>query len=184
MAQQRFIGKDKRTQISLNSQNYLSGDRVRAYARLYQEGYEPWDEEQVRGVYKTGDGLEYEVMLKAVVGKPGLYFGEFIAPDAGQYQFHVTPAPENKRDFTVVETTLEMSETAMNARLMEDLAAQTGGKFFREENLFDLANVIDTKRVTVPSRMEIELWATPLYFLLIMMVVTIEWILRKFSYLK
>ena len=184
MAQQRFIGEDKRTQISLNSQNYLSGDRVRAYARLYQEGYEPWDEEQIRGVYSTGDGSQSEVMLKAVVGKPGLYFGEFIAPTAGQYQFHVAPAPETKRDFTVVETTLEMAETAMNVGLMEDLATQTGGKFFREEGLYGLANAIDTKKVTVPSRMEIELWATPLYFLFIMIVVTIEWILRKFSYLK
>ena len=184
MAQQRFIGEDKRTQISLNSQNYLSGDRVRAYARLYQEGYEPWDEEQVRGVYATSDGTQSEVMLKAVVGKPGLYFGEFIAPAAGQYQFYVAPAPETKRDFTVVETTLEMAETAMNVGLMEDLATQTGGKFFREEGLYELANSIDAKKVTVPSRMEIELWATPLYFLLIMIVVTIEWILRKFSYLK
>ena len=33
MAQQRFIGADKRTQISLNSQNFLTGDRVRVYAR-------------------------------------------------------------------------------------------------------------------------------------------------------
>ena len=184
MAQQRFIGEDKRTQISLNSQNYLAGERVRAYARLYQEGYEPWDEEQVRGVYTTGNGSLSEVMLKAVVGKPGLYFGEFVAPSAGQYQFYVAPAPETKRDFTVVETTLEMSETAMNARLMEDLAKQTGGKFFREENLYDLVNQIKTKKVIVPSRVEIELWATPLYFLLIMVVVTIEWIVRKFSYLK
>ena len=96
----------------------------------------------------------------------------------------MAPAPETKRDFTVVETTLEMSETAMNARLMEDLAAQTDGKFFREENLYDLVNEIKTKKVIVPSRVEIELWATPLYFLFIMVVVTIEWIVRKFSYLK
>ena len=184
MAQQRFIGEDKRTQISLNSQNYLSGEPVRAYARLYQEGYEPWDEEQIRGVYTKGDGLQKEVMLKAVVGKPGLYFGEFSAPAAGQYQIHVATAPETKRDFTVVETSLEMAETAMNAGLMENLATQTGGKFFREEGLHELVKAIDTKKVTVPSRMEIELWATPLYFLLIMIVVTIEWILRKFSYLK
>ena len=42
MAQQRFIGTDKRTQISLNKQNYMTGDRVRVYARLYQAGYEPF----------------------------------------------------------------------------------------------------------------------------------------------
>ena len=55
-------------------------------------------------------------------------------------------------------------------------------------NHFPIKNVIEaqikTKKVIVPSRVEIELWATPLYFLLIMVVVTIEWIVRKFSYLK
>ena len=184
MAQQRFIGADKRTQISLNSQNYMTGDRVRAYARLYQEGYEPFDEEEVSGVYTSADGRQSEVMLKVVVGQPGLFFGEFIAPAAGQYQFHLEPSPETKRDFTVVEASLEMAETAMNANLMENLATLTKGRFFREEDLHELPGAIKAERVGVQSRMEVELWSTPLYFILILLVVTVEWVVRKFSYLK
>ena len=79
---------------------------------------------------------------------------------------------------------MELSETAMNAKLMEDLAQQTGGRFFREENLHELAESISAKKVTVDSLREVELWATPLYFILIMLVVTIEWVVRKFSHLK
>ena len=184
MAQQRFIGADKRTQISLNSQNYMTGDRVRAYARLYQEGYEPFDEEEVSGVYTSIDGRQSEVMLKVVEGQPGLFFGEFIAPAAGQYQFHLEPSPETKRDFTVAEASLEMAETAMNANLMENLAALTKGRFFREEDLHELPGAIKAERVGVQSRMEVELWSTPLYFILILLVVTVEWVVRKFSYLK
>jgi len=184
MAQQRFIGADKRTQISLNSQNYMTGDRIRAYARLYQEGYEPFDDEEVSGVYSSADGSQSEVMLKVVEGQPGLFFGEFIAPAAGQYQFHLEPSPETKRDFTVAEASLEMAETAMNANLMEDLATMTKGRFFREEDLHELAGAIKADRVGVQSRMEVELWATPLYFILILLMVTVEWVVRKFSYLK
>ena len=184
MAQQRFIGADKRTQISLNSQNYMTGDRIRAYARLYQEGYEPFDDGEVSGVYSSTDGSQSEVMLKVVEGQPGLFFGEFIAPAAGQYQFHLEPSPETKRDFTVAEASLEMAETAMNANLMEDLATMTKGRFFREEDLHELAGAIKADRVGVQSRMEVELWATPLYFILILLMVTVEWVVRKFSYLK
>ena len=94
------------------------------------------------------------------------------------------PSPETKSDFTVVEASLEMAETAMNAKLMEDLATLTKGRFFREEDLHELTGAIKAKRVGVQSRMEVELWATPLYFILILLVVTVEWVVRKFSYLK
>ena len=125
-----------------------------------------------------------QVMLKVVEGQPGLFFGEFIAPAAGQYQFHLAPSPETKRDFTVAEASLEMAETAMNANLMENLATLTKGRFFREEDLHELPGAIKAERVGVQSRMEVELWSTPLYFILILLVVTVEWVMRKFSYLK
>lgn len=186
MAQQRFIGADKRVQISLDNQNYNVGDRVRVYARLYQEGYEPSLEEVLRGVVTTtGDGdRQSEVPLKAVDGQLGLFFGEFVAPSAGQYQFHLQETPDQKRDFTVAENNLEMAETAMNVKLMQDVATLTRGQFFREEDLHKLVETIASNPATVESRLELELWATPLYFLLILFVVTVEWVLRKWSYLK
>ena len=47
-----------------------------------------------------------------------------------------------------------------------------------------LVDAIQATPVEVRSREEIELWAHPLYFILILLVVTIEWVIRKFSYLK
>ena len=137
----------------------------------------------------------------------GLYYAEFPAPAAGQYKFHLQPAPDTQRDFTVVETSVELAETAMNAQLMAELAAQSASElagatdlrdlpghspsatehnpwFFREENLAQLVGAIKATPVDVRSRKEIELWAHPLYFILILLVVTIEWVVRKFSYLK
>ena len=158
---------------------------MRVFARLYQAGYEPFAEEEVGGVYTSAtDGTQDRMMLKVVAGKPGLYLGEFIAPAAGQYQFHVESSPETKHDFTVTEASLEMAETAMNANLMENLATLTKGRFFREEDLHELPGAIKAERVGVQSRMEVELWSTPLYFILILLVVTVEWVVRKFSYLK
>ena len=192
MAQQRFIGADKRTQITLNKQNYMTGDRVRVYARLYQAGYEALDAEEyptVNGYYESAGGQRTEVNLKQVSGQSGLYYNEFIAPAAGQYKFFVDPNVQAgdtpaKVAFSVTETSLERSETAMNEKLLEELAGATGGKFYREENLRTLADSITTEKVTVDSRLEKELWATWLYFGLLMLVVTVEWVVRKFSFLK
>jgi hypothetical protein len=67
---------------------------------------------------------------------------------------------------------------------MQDVATLTRGQFFREEDLHKLVETIASNPATVESRLELELWATPLYFLLILLVVTVEWVLRKWSYLK
>jgi len=47
-----------------------------------------------------------------------------------------------------------------------------------------LPQTISQKTERVRSPLEVELWASPLYFILLLMVVTGEWVLRKISYLK
>ncbi|HKQ37820.1 MAG TPA: hypothetical protein VJ063_07060, partial [Verrucomicrobiae bacterium] len=60
----------------------------------------------------------------------------------------------------------------------------TGGAFFREEDLHKLPETISQRTEKVRSPLEVELWSSPFYFLLLLSVVTAEWVLRKFSYLK
>jgi hypothetical protein len=113
-----------------------------------------------------------------------MYRGEFIAPSAGAYGFWVEPDPATQLDFNVTEPKFEFGETAMNEGLLRELAGMTGGQFFREEDLYKLPDTISAKTERVRSPLEVELWASPLYFLLMLSVVTAEWVLRKLSHLK
>ena len=72
----------------------------------------------------------------------------------------------------------------MNETLLRDIAATTGGAFLREEDLYRLPDMISRNSEKVRSPVEIDLWASPLYFLLLVGIVTFEWILRKRAYLK
>jgi hypothetical protein len=183
---QRLLGVSKKTQLNTDRQNYMTGDRVTVYARLYAEGYEPVVDPAVKGIYglKDGAGPKAEVTLRPIPEQAGLYRGEFIAPAAGAYQFFVERDPNAPLDFNVTEPKFEFGETAMNESLLRELAATTGGAFFREEDLHKLPEVIQQKTERVRSPLEVELWASPLYFLLLIGVVTVEWVLRKMSYLK
>ena len=87
-------------------------------------------------------------------------------------------------DFNVTEPRFEFGETAMNEALLKDLANVTGGQFFREEDLHKLPDAISAKTERVRSPMEVELWASPLYFIMMLLVVSVEWVLRKLSHLK
>ena len=72
----------------------------------------------------------------------------------------------------------------MNEQLLRDMAAKTGGAFFREENLHELTAAIPDSNREISIPMERELWSSWIYFLLLLLVVSAEWVIRKLSYLK
>jgi hypothetical protein len=183
---QRLLGGSKRTQLTTDRQNYLSGDRVSVYARLYSVGFDPVQESSVTAIYaiKGGQSAQQQVTLRPVPEQPGLYRSEFIAGAPGNYEFYVDQDPATRLDFAVTEPKFELGETAMNEPLLRDIATLTGGVFFREENLQKLPETISQRTEKVRSPLEVELWSSPFYFLLLLSVVTAEWVLRKFSYLK
>ena len=143
-------------------------------------------EPSVKGFHalKSGQGPRPEVTLRPIPEQPGLYRAEFVAPAPGNYQFWVEQDPNALLDFNITEPKFELGETAMNEPLLQEIALATGGAFFREENLYQLPETISVKTERVRSPLEVELWSSPFYYLLLLGVVTAEWILRKMSYLK
>jgi hypothetical protein len=184
---QRLLGGSKRTQLTCDRQNYMTGERITLYARLYTSSYEPLQDATVRGLYglrQGGTARRGELVLRAIPEQPGLYRGEFTAPTPGQYQFFVEQDLNTPLDFNVTEPRMELMDTAMNQGLLTDLARATGGAFLREEDLFRLPELIAARTEHVKSPMEIELWSSPFYYLLMLSVLAAEWLLRKRSQLK
>jgi hypothetical protein len=187
LAIQRLLGSSRRIQLATDRQNYMTGERVAVYARLYTSTYEPVQDPVVKGVFglrARGAGRSTDVTLRSMPEQPGLYRGEFVAPPPGQYQFFVEQDLNTPLDFNVTEPRFELSEPAMNEGLLRELAQVTGGAFLREEDLYRLPELVAARTEGVKSPMEVELWCSPLYFLLLLGVVSLEWILRKRSQLK
>jgi len=182
-----LLGVSKRTQLSSDKQNYLTGDRVTIFARLYTGvGFDPVQEASVKGLFaaKGNTGPRGEFTLRPVPEQPAMYRGELIAPAAGLYTLSVESDPQTTLDLSVTEPKFEFGETAMNELLLKELATVTGGHYFREENLRQLPDTISAKTERVQSPLEVELWASPLYFIVMLTVVSAEWVLRKMSHLK
>lgn len=186
LALPRLLGGNKRIQLTTDRQNYLAGDRVTLYARLYSSAFEAVQEPVVKGSFaKRGENASgTEVLLRPLSDQPGLYRGEFIAGAAGDYQFAMELDPTSVLDFTVIEPQFELGDTAMNEPLLQQMAKATGGAFFREEDLYKLPETLNARSEKVRSPLEVELWASPLVFLILLGLVTVEWVIRKLSYLK
>jgi hypothetical protein len=141
---------------------------------------------------REGDSLPREVTLRAIPGTPGYYRAEFTAADEGSYRLKLPGSGGGEEaaatgggvDITVRSSDKEFAQTAMNAQLLREIAESTGGAFLREEDLYKLPGLLAVEPRTIASTKESELWASPIYFIFLLIPLTFEWLLRKWSELK
>lgn len=184
MALPHLLGESRRTQLVADKKSYSVGDRMTIYARLYNQRYDPIDDQTVRGQMKDEKGVSQSVILKQVPGQPGMYRAEMTASTAGKYKFSVDSDPTVGLDLPIVEPRLEFTDTAMNETLLRTMCETSRGAFFREEDLHKLPNAITSPAEKVRSSIDVEIWSTPVFFLLALIFAGAEWALRKTSYLK
>jgi hypothetical protein len=181
MALVHLLGGAKHTQLSTDRQSYCTGDRVIVLARLYAADFEPISEPLVRGSFSPHGN---DVQLRPEPGQRGLYRGEFIAPAPGKYEFHLDRDPDTHVNFDVLAPVHELGDTALNESMLREMAALTGGAYFNTDNLSKLPATVDHRVEHIRSQQEIPLWSSPLMFLVAVLIVTVEWVLRKRSHLK
>jgi len=186
MALTHLLGGAKRTQLSANRQNFSTGDRVTIYARLYTASFEPVNETLVRGYFapRESTATGTEVLLRPLPDQAGMYRGEFVAPAPGNYKFHLDRDQATQLDFNVLAPQFEMGDTAMDEALLKDMAKLSGGQYLREDDLRRLPEIIGRRSDKVASTQEVEVWSSPVCFLLLLALAATEWILRKLSQLK
>ncbi len=85
--------------------------------------------------------------------------------------------------FTVGESEVEFLNTRMDARLLREIAQKTGGAFLTPNEIGDLHKFIsslpDFKPAVVERRKEYILWSRIEPLLIVIILLSIEWFLRK-----
>jgi hypothetical protein len=209
----RLLGASRLTQLTTERKHYVSGERVTIAGRLYRSGFQPVIDPTVKGTVTikpdqpgsaAATDLKKDVSLQANAAKPGYYEGEIVVTTPGIYTFSTEIDPSSALDFQVTEPRFEFGETALNLPLLQKMADTSGGALYREEDLYKMlepagapqpAGVPATgadkipsglggSTIKVPSPEEVELAFSPLYFALMILVATAEWILRKSWRLK
>ena len=183
-----LLGGSKRTQLTVDKQNYTTGERVSVYARLYGTDYSAVRQPTAEAGYTVRvagtAGPRQDVVLRAVPDQAGMYRADFVALSPGVHQFSVKNDPGTVLEFNVTEPKYESGETAMNEPLLRQMAEASGGAYFREENLWQLPETIAKKAERITTTVDGELWTSPLYFALLLLVGSAEWLLRKRWHLK
>jgi len=183
-AMAHLLGASKKTQLSVDKEEHSIGDPVTIFARLYNDSFQPIADAQVQAQYTvqtkgSGPSEPTPLILRAVPDQPGMYRGDFVALKEGRYRVATVNDPGTSVEFSATEPQFELGETAMNEALLRQMAAISGGRFLREEDLAGLPAELSAKPEAIHTARDLEVWSSPFYYALLCAVAVAEWFLRK-----
>jgi hypothetical protein len=164
---------------------YSNGERVEFVAELYDESFNPDNEEEI-SVDVWASSVRNSLTLNSIGN--GLYDGYFEAPISGDYSFSakVKAGKETFKKtgrFSVGEYEVEYAKTGADMQTLQELASVTNGKcYFNQEYkpYFDIIKKIQSKGVKeVSKRLEIVLWNNYWMLIILIALFALEWFLRK-----
>jgi len=80
--------------------------------------------------------------------------------------------------------TREFEDVSMDEPSLREMARISGGEFFHENELDEVVRVLHAHPGEGRFSRKIAFWSAPLYFILLMSILTTEWTLRRLSQLK
>ncbi|HYV34998.1 MAG TPA: hypothetical protein VE988_04785 [Gemmataceae bacterium] len=195
----KLAGSASQVEFTVNRSNLVLGKTATLHARLLDSNYEPFKAAEVEGVLeyldaKPGQDRTMPLKFEQVPGreKDGDYTAFLPNNWPGRWQVRLlVPALRRPGDpeppsfaFSVALPPLhELEDTPMAAEALRTAASMSGGRFYQEESLHEMAQSIKPRETVYTLRQEVLLWG-PLTFLIFTAVVTCEWVLRKFGNLS
>jgi uncharacterized membrane protein len=174
-----------RVVASVPAQMLLDNGAVTLSAEVRDQDYNPAPDARVEAHILGPSGISALVEMAPVSGSPGQFQGVWSAAKPGAYLTEVTAQRAQKelgRDvltFQRMDGVAENFHTQQNRELLERLASQTGGQYWKPSELGKLASSIPYSEAGVTVRETRDLWDLPLVFLVLLALPFSEWWLRR-----
>ncbi|MCB9206204.1 MAG: hypothetical protein H6611_02625 [Ignavibacteriales bacterium] len=177
---------DKYFTIKSNKENYRMGETIIFNANLYSDTFEPINNEKI--IVELAQGESIQKITLASIGN-GLYESELNLQSPGIYEYSAK-LENNSRNLPVIKGNiniepieLELIDGKMNTRFLQKISNETNGDFFLLNNTNDLVenlNEISNNKIYNKNiDNELRLSNLELILLLIVLLFSIEWIIRK-----
>lgn len=184
LAMSRLLGQNKRISLQTERASYNPGEPVRIYANVLSDSYEPVEKELHTVVIERSGGADtpQQVVLVPDPSTPGVYFGTHVAGQKGGYllrgrdgETEITGTVE----FSVSDDPVEDRDTAAKPEIAQAIAKASGGSVIATRELSGLIDQIPAPEMSRIVAREMELWDTPLLYLLLVLLLGTEWFLRR-----
>jgi hypothetical protein len=165
---------------------YSLGQTVPLRARVRDSAGEPSVLPQVEAVIKKGDTQVATTTLTVEADMPGTYRGQVLGLAPGDYEVSLllpgfsTEAAAVKSLFRVLEpANPEMLKVTRNDTLLSQIAALSGGKYVTENQIDELWAAMKLRHNSKLIESDQLLWQSFWWFIPIVLIIAVEWWLRK-----
>jgi uncharacterized membrane protein len=182
----RWLVNDTPRRLMVSTPRQMLNDEslVKLRADVRDKMYLPAADAKVEG-HILGDGIAETVDMRPDALDAGVYTAEWTAPKPGSYVVEVTARRGNedlghdvltfKRDDGVAEN----FHVEQNRELLEKLSSETGGRYYKPDDAKKLGKDISYSEAGITVRETRDLWDMPVIFLLLLMLRSGEWLLRR-----
>ena len=170
---------------STSASMLMDQGHLRLSATVRDKQFLPAPDAHVVAHLSGPQGASEQVDLSPVPETPGSFQADWTAERPGAYLAEVTATrgPDNLGQdvvsFERVDGVAENFHTSQNRDLLEKLASDTGGRYWKQSELNRLPNEIAYSEAGIAVHDTKELWNIPVVFLLLLSLLSGEWLLRR-----
>jgi uncharacterized membrane protein len=183
----RWMIQETPGQVAASVPNPMIYDdgRIQISADVRDKAYMPAADSQVQAHVMGPNGFSAMVDMQPAPNTPGIFQADFTADQPGSYLAEVTAQRAGQElgsdtvAFQRLDGVAENFHTEQNRSLLEELASQTGGKYWHPEDLSKLPAEIPYSAAGITMRETKELWDMPIIFFLVILLRFSEWFLRR-----
>lgn len=174
-----------RSQLALDSSNYSDRKKVTARFTVRDRNYLPAPDAQVELRLIAPSGQSAPLEAQADGSDPGVFRADFEAPESGTYVLEGIARDENGEtgrdvvNFLREDGVEENFRTEQNRELLERLARETGGRYWKPSETGGLGEAISLSEAGISVKETRELWDMPAALLLLAGLKAASWLLRR-----
>jgi hypothetical protein len=174
--------------LAADKASYRAGDTVSLRAEYVNSGDVPPGLTALAGELEVGDKPPIALPLEPAGDEPGVFKASLTASEPGLHTLRVAAGTEvdpeggpraATLEFRVEPPRRELDRPTLNRALLDGMARASGGKVFTLAEANDLPTEFRIKHVERVLEYRQELWDAPILFGSVMLLLTLEWLLRK-----
>jgi uncharacterized membrane protein len=175
----------KRVTGSTPKQVLADETQVKLRAEVRDHTFLPASDATVEAHILGPAGIAESVEMRPDPVDQGVYSADWTTPQAGSYLVEMVAkrgAEELGRDtmtFRREDGVAENFRAEQNRELLEKLSSETGGRYYKPQDAAKLAGEISYSEAGITIRETRDLWDMPIVFLLLLMLRSGEWLLRR-----